>query len=84
MGLEKMILNDLEDVPVIYPHKIQRTRIHGLMIKGFTKKYQIINYKPQIIDHLNTRPLSCLLIKNKYENTISSLVFVPLRTRVPL
>lgn len=45
MGLEKMILNDLEYVTVIYPHKIQRTRIHKLLTKGFTKKYQIVNDK---------------------------------------
>lgn len=63
MGLKKMILNDLEDVTVIYPHKIQRTTIHKLLTKGFTKKHQIVNDKRKIIDHLNTRPLSCLLLK---------------------
>lgn len=55
-ALEKMIFNQLPDVTVNYPHKIQRTKRHELLTKPFTKKYQIVYDKRQIIEHFNTLP----------------------------
>lgn len=56
-ALEKMIFKALEEVIVTYPHKIQRTKRHELLMKRFTKKSQIVYDKRQIIDDFKTLPL---------------------------
>lgn len=55
-ALEKMIFKELDEVTVTYPHKIQRTKRHELLTKHFTKKYQIVYDKRQIIDDYKTLP----------------------------
>ncbi len=55
-ALEKMIFKELDEVTVTYPHKIQRTKRHELLTKHFTKKYQIVYDKRQIIDDFKTLP----------------------------
>lgn len=55
-ALEKMIFKELGEVTVTYPHKIQRTKRHELLTKRFTKKYQMVYDKRQIIDDFKTLP----------------------------
>ncbi|XP_052681401.1 uncharacterized protein LOC128162281 [Crassostrea angulata] len=55
-ALEKMIFKELDEVTVTYPHKIQRTKRHELLTKRFTKKYQIVYDKRQIINDFKTLP----------------------------
>lgn len=54
--LEKMIYQDLEDVIVTYPHKIQRNKRHELLTKPLTKTFQIVYDKRQITEDYKTLP----------------------------
>ncbi|XP_062575961.1 uncharacterized protein LOC134237834 [Saccostrea cucullata] len=54
--LEKMLKGEIEEVTVLYPDKIQRTRDHEVVNKPLEKKYRIVYDKRQLLPSYNTLP----------------------------
>ena len=51
-----MIHQKIQDLPVTYPHKIQRNKRHEFHIRPLTKTYQIVYDKRQVIGQYHTLP----------------------------
>jgi hypothetical protein len=61
--LEKMLKGEEEEVPVRYPHCIQRTHQHDVRTIPLVKKYQTVYDQRQLVHHYNTLPYKCYVVR---------------------